>query len=61
MVRAPCGVVGVTLAARHAIDAVVSADHRHIDVAARSVDQVIAADGDNIAIAADDHHFEVGV
>src|SRR5208283_504015 len=50
-----CG--GGDLAARHSVDPVVHTEDGHGDVAAGGVDQVVAADGGQVAVAA--HHHDV--
>ncbi len=49
------------LASRHRIDKVVDADHLEVDIAARGVNQMIAADGRKVAVARVDHYIEVGI
>ncbi len=51
---------GRGLAARHGVGQVVDADHLDIHVAPRGVDEVIAADGEQVAIARVHHHGSSG-
>ncbi len=46
---------------RHPIVEIVDANDGHVNVAPGSVDEVIAADSDEIAVAAKDHHLELRV
>ena len=50
---------GGVLALGEAVDPVVEQQDRHVDVAAQRVDQVVAADGQRVAVTGDDPHREV--
>ena len=52
---------GCRLAAGHAVDQVVHADHRDIHVAPGRMDEVIAADGEKIAVPAEYHHVKLRI
>ncbi len=52
---------GAVLPFREAVDAVVQQNHVEVDVAAVGVDEVVAADGEAVAVAADLPHVELGV
>ncbi len=51
---------GGVLALGEAVDPVVEEQDRHVHVAAQGVDQVVAADGERVAVTGDDPHREVG-
>ena len=57
-----CWGAGGELPAGHAVDVVVHDDVGHVDVASTGVDEVVAADGGAVAVAADedDVHFRFG-
>ena len=52
---------GRHLAAGHAVVQVVDADHGQVHVAPGRMDEVIAADGEQIAVAAEDHDVQLGI
>src|SRR4030066_292219 len=49
------------LPAGHGVVEVIDADDRDVDVPPGGVDEVVAADGDDVAVAAEDDDFELGV
>ena len=49
------------LSAGHGVDQVVDADDFQVDVAPRRVNQVIAADGEQVAVAGVDHDVQLGI
>ena len=52
---------GGGLPLRQTVDAVVEEDNFHIHIAAQGVDQVVAADGESVAVAGDDPNVQVRV
>ena len=52
---------GRCLAAGHAVIEIVDANHCQIDVAACGMDKVVAADGEEVAVTAEDHHIQFGI
>ncbi len=50
---------GAVLALGEAVDAVVEQQDLEVDVAAQGVDEVVAADGQRVAVAGDDPHAQV--
>src|ERR1019366_9399448 len=49
------------LAAGHGIGEIIDADHLDVHIAARGVNEVVAADGEQVAIAGVDHHLQLRV
>ena len=55
----PTGRGGSHLAARHAINEIIDANNLNIHISARGVNEMVATDGDQVAVAAIDHHIQI--